>query len=327
MTATPNLFLSFVAGLLSFLSPCILPLLPSYISFIGGMSLPDLREKRNIQFSLITKTLLFVAGFSIVFVSLGIIFAGSGFLLGEVSQIINAIAGGIVILLGLNLIFDFWKFLNLEKKIHLKQKPRGYVGSLFIGMAFGAGWSPCVGPILAAILFLAGNSANIGTGVLYLSAYSIGLGLPFILVSIFFSPLTERLKAVRKHMRAIQVISGVFLILIGILIISGQLQQINTAFASLGRNLSTWSAEKPLLSRLVFSLSLFFIALIPYMRPITILIKNTGGSSSDAETKPALFRPLRVTFSTIFLVFGILEAIGLIDIATAMGDWFTYQGI
>jgi cytochrome c-type biogenesis protein len=126
MAGDLNVFLAVAAGVLSFLSPCVLPLIPSYISFIGGVSLQDLQGSEPKRGPVVVRTLSFVLGFSIVFIVLGIVFSGSGFLLGGATRLINYIAGGVVIVLGLNVIFDFWKFLNFERRLHVTSAPRVY---------------------------------------------------------------------------------------------------------------------------------------------------------------------------------------------------------
>jgi cytochrome c-type biogenesis protein len=342
MSSTPDIFISFAAGVLSFLSPCILPLIPSYISYIGGVSLKDLHAERPPRFLILGKTLLFILGFSIVFVALGVLFSGTGFFLSGVSRTINIIAGIIVILLGLNIIFDFWKLLNIEKKFHLNRQPKGLIGSVLIGMAFGAGWSPCIGPILAAILFLAGNSAQIGTGMLYLSIYSLGLGLPFILTALFFIPLTERLNKLKKHMKSIRIISGIFLVIIGLLIMFGRLQSISAAFVQLGRNISQWESAHPASARIVIGSVYLFIAFLFFVPAILRKVKTASASqhkpgSDDRPKDPAepvpaqnggnVFTPGKTIFAGLFTILAILQYAGLINTAAFLFNWFTYQGL
>ncbi len=163
-----NFFVAFAAGVLSFLSPCVLPLIPSYLSLVGGVSVHELDGKRRQRSKVFIRTVLFVLGFSTVFILLGVLFSGTGGFLTGATQIVNIVAGSLIILLGLNFVFNFWKFLNFEKKLHMRSSPTGSVGALLLGMAFGAGWTPCVGPILASILCLAGSSRQIlqGTALL-----------------------------------------------------------------------------------------------------------------------------------------------------------------
>ncbi len=342
MSSAPNIFISFAAGVLSFLSPCILPLIPSYISYIGGVSLKDLHAEHPPRFVILRKTLLFILGFSIVFVALGVLFSGTGFFLSGVSRTINIAAGIIVILLGLNIIFDFWKLLNIEKKLHLKKQPKGFIGSVLIGMAFGAGWSPCIGPILAAILFLAGNSAQIGSGILYLSIYSLGLGLPFVLTAVFFIPLTERLNKLKKHMKTIRVISGVFLVVIGLLIMLGRLQQISAAFVQLGRNISLWESANPAAARIVMGSVYLIIAFLIFLPSVLRKAKSSPAHDGSTESEkqhtgtskigtavrgPKLFTPVKTVFAGAFTVLAALQYAGIINTAAFLFNWFTYQGL
>ncbi|GHV64291.1 hypothetical protein AGMMS49587_16380 [Spirochaetia bacterium] len=171
-TGQLSIFLAFAAGLLSFLSPCVLPIIPSYLCIIGG-----------VRSHLVAGTVSFILGFSAVFIVLSILLSTTLFLLGGISRYITIAAGIIVIILGLNVIFDFLSFLNYEKRFHLNKRPRGIAGTFLAGAAFGAGWTPCVGPILGSILLLAGQSGKTATAALYLAVYSAGLGLPFLLAA------------------------------------------------------------------------------------------------------------------------------------------------
>jgi cytochrome c-type biogenesis protein len=147
-----SIFLAFAAGLLSFLSPCVLPLIPSYLSILGGMSAGGSKEDRP---HLIAGTVSFILGFSTVFVLLSLLSSIFFFFIGGISHYINIAAGIIVIILGLNVIFDFLSFLNYEKRYHSEKRPRGIIGTFLAGLAFGAGWTPCIGPILTGILLMA----------------------------------------------------------------------------------------------------------------------------------------------------------------------------
>ncbi|AEF82496.1 cytochrome c biogenesis CcdA family protein [Leadbettera azotonutricia] len=229
MSDTLSIFLAFAAGLLSFLSPCVLPLIPSYLSILGGMSAGDSRGPH-----LIVGTVSFILGFSAVFVLLSILSSLFFFFIGGISQYINIVAGIIVIVLGLNVIFDFLSFLNYEKRYHSEKRPRGIIGTFLAGLAFGAGWTPCIGPILASILLLAGQQGKAGVAVLYLVVYSAGLGLPFLGVAIFFDRFLARKAWLTSRLPLIRKISGVMLILIGILILSGKFTILNRLIPSGG---------------------------------------------------------------------------------------------
>ena len=257
MTDGLNIGIAFLAGVLSFLSPCVLPLIPSYIAIMGGTTLQDLNEPSRKRFSAFKNTIFFIIGFSIVFVALGVLFTATFDLLsgvGQVINIINIVAGTLVILLGLHFIFDFWKILDLEKRYHLKAKPAGFVGSFLFGLAFGAGWSPCVGPILGSILLMAGTTGKLVQGIFLLVVFSAGLGLPFLLTGLFFSFALKLFNKLKPHLNTIQKISGVFLIIIGILILLGRLQKLNIWLAILSQSLYSWDQANPSLSRLVFGI-------------------------------------------------------------------------
>ncbi len=160
---------AFAAGLLSFLSPCIIPLIPSYLTFIGGTTFQELSTGRYGRTRVIARTLLFVLGFTLVFTALGIAMSGIGSFFGRTSRIVSYAAGAVIVLFGLNIIFDFWKLLDTERRLHLERRPAGWFGSILVGMAFAAGWTPCVGPILASILFVAGTSGDVARGAFLLA--------------------------------------------------------------------------------------------------------------------------------------------------------------
>jgi cytochrome c-type biogenesis protein len=318
MAGDLNVFLAVAAGVLSFLSPCVLPLIPSYISFIGGVSLQDLQGSEPKRGPVVVRTLSFVLGFSIVFIVLGIVFSGSGFLLGGATRLINYIAGGVVIVLGLNVIFDFWKFLNFERRLHVTSAPRGYIGSGLVGMAFGAGWTPCIGPILAGILFLAGQSGEIARGALLLGAFSIGLGLPFILASIFFPAFLRWLQRVKRHLDTIRVASGVFLIGIGILIAMGRLQTLNATVISAGSSLGAWAEANPVDARVVLGSAALGVAALPVVWGIVRRLRREGA--------PLLGRAGTV-FAALFALIAGLQFAGVVEIAEVLEQWLTFQGI
>lgn len=245
MGQLPGVALSFAAGLLSFLSPCVLPLIPVFLSFIMGESILEKTSREKMRYKLLGRTLLFVAGFSFVFVLLALVFGGGMRFLGSsASLIISRISGVLVLLLGINLLFNLLPFLAQEFRIDTKGKidRLGWLRAPLFGMAFAAGWTPCIGPILSTILLYAGNSGNAAHAAILLSAYSFGLGLPFILTGIFFDRATPILSWFKRHMTAVRVISGLLLIGFGLAIITGGISGITTAFMRLGYAVET-SAE------------------------------------------------------------------------------------
>jgi cytochrome c-type biogenesis protein len=186
----------------------------------------------------IARTLSFICGFSVVFIILSVIFSSTFILMNGIFGYINLISGIIVIILGLNIIFDFLSLLNYEKRFHIKNKPKGIVGAFLAGGAFGAGWTPCVGPVLTGILFLATKTNSIPLAVIYLVFYSAGLGLPFLLASIFLNTFIKISAKLRAYIPLIQRISGVLMIVIGILIIRGDYKAISNLTAKWQAKLS-----------------------------------------------------------------------------------------
>ena len=224
---------AFIAGILSFLSPCVLPLVPGYISFMSGVSIEDLRhgDRREILTKTVFTSLAFILGFSLIFVLLGATATTIGkFLLSKI-VLISKIAGIIVIILGLHFLGLFKKtlqFLNYEKRFHVQNIKPGIVSAFVVGLAFAFGWTPCIGPILGPILFLAGGQDTVWNGIFLLSVYSLGLGIPFLLTAIATHSLLNVFDKVKRHFQVLEIISGVFLIFIGILMVTGQLSILAT---------------------------------------------------------------------------------------------------
>jgi cytochrome c-type biogenesis protein len=315
MSANINVAIAFAAGILSFLSPCVLPLIPSYLSLIGGVSVQELGEHRRSKVFL--RTLLFVVGFSVIFIALGVLFSGTGGFFTGATQIVNIVAGTLVIILGLNFIFNFWRFLNFEKRMHMRSSPTGWLGALLLGMAFGAGWTPCVGPILASILFLAGSNAQILQGTLLLAVYSLGLGLPFLLAGLFFSQFLGARERMKRHFDTLRIVSGAFLVFIGLLIALGRLQRFNIFLFRLAGWLENWNAAYPWQVRLSFTL----LFLIP-----AILLGLSYLKQIRSE-KRLLLLPGRGAFLLLFLALAAVTASGVLDPTGFFTFWFTYQGI
>lgn len=220
-TETVTFPAAFAAGLLSFLSPCVLPLIPAYFSFITGLSLDELTaDKRETRQKVFLSTLAYVAGFSTVFILFGASASFLGNLVAEYAFLIRYAGGGVVLLFGLHLLGIInIKGLSFEKRIHLSEKPLHLFGTFVIGMAFGAGWSPCIGPLLGTILIVAGNQDTVLKGVWLLAVYSAGLAIPFLLISLFITSLMEFMKKARRLIGFINKVSGGLLILIGLLLI------------------------------------------------------------------------------------------------------------
>ena len=220
-TETVTFPAAFAAGLLSFLSPCVLPLIPAYFSFITGLSLDELTaDNRKIRKKVILSTLAYVAGFSTVFILFGASASYLGGLTAQYSWVIRYLGGATVIVFGLHLVGIInIKAFQFEKRLHLKEKPLHLAGTFVIGMAFGAGWSPCIGPMLGSILIVAGNQDTIFKGIWLLAVYSSGMALPFILISIFINSMLPLMKRAMRVIGIINKCAGALLILIGLLLI------------------------------------------------------------------------------------------------------------
>ena len=214
---------AFLAGVLSFFSPCILPLIPGYFTFITGYSLEELTEARQsgIRRKVILSTGAYVLGFTFVFVLLG----ASASLLGNLAYVyrdwIRVVGGVIIILLGIHLTgLIRFRGLDLEKRLHLNKKPMHFLGTFLIGMAFAAGWSPCIGPLLGSILIIAGSQETAWQGMALLAVYSIGLGLCFVAISVFINFILIFLQKATKVLKYVNIIAGSVLIIIGLSLVA-----------------------------------------------------------------------------------------------------------
>jgi cytochrome c-type biogenesis protein len=225
----PNVTLlaAFAAGFLSFVSPCVLPLIPGYISFVSGISVDEMRgdtAPATSRLQVFLTSLAFVIGFSIVFVALGASATAIGKFMFAKLPLLSKIAGAILIVFGLHTMGVFrLAFLETEKRVHSQRKPAGPLGAMLVGVAFAFGWTPCIGPILGGILAIAGSKSTVTEGVTLLAVYSLGLGIPFLLTSLAINQFFTAAKRIRKHYHAVEVASGALLIAIGLLIVTGQL--------------------------------------------------------------------------------------------------------
>ena len=223
-TASLGITISFTAGLLSFLSPCVLPLIPSYVSFITGLSLDDVQRSRRVT---LAHSLLFVSGFTVIFLALGASATVLGRLLIVHREWVQRFGGTLVILLGIYLLGAFnIGALARERRYHFADKPLGYLGTLFVGMAFAAGWTPCVGPILGAVLTFTASSADLQRGLVLLFAYSLGLALPFLLASLMIDRFMTLFQRYRGALAWMSRLSGALLIVVGVMMITGSLTMI-----------------------------------------------------------------------------------------------------
>jgi cytochrome c-type biogenesis protein len=224
--------IAFSAGLLSFASPCVLPLVPSYITYITGVSfkrLTDAEAESKLRWATISHSLCFIVGFSLVFVLMGASATYLGQLLVQYQYWIMKGGGGLIILLGIHFTGIIkLPFLQMEKRFEMRKKPLGYAGSFVVGVVFAAGWTPCIGPILSTILIYASTSKNVVTGILLLTYYSVGLGIPFFLSSLAFNSFLSAFDKIKRYLRVINIVSGLFLIGIGILFLTDTFKEINS---------------------------------------------------------------------------------------------------
>jgi cytochrome c-type biogenesis protein len=221
-----TLIAAFGAGFLSFISPCVLPLIPGYLSFVSGVSLEEMRDESAVaaRRQVVITSLAFVLGFSLVFIALGASASAVGKFLFRNSNILGKIAGVLVIIFGLHTMGVFRiPFLETEKRLQAGAKPKSLFGAMMVGMAFGFGWTPCIGPILSGILVLAGSQDTIWEGVVMLAVYSMGLGIPFLLTSLAINKFFAASGRIRRHYHAIEVTSGALLVGIGVLLFTDQM--------------------------------------------------------------------------------------------------------
>lgn len=233
--------LSFLAGVASFLSPCVLPLVPSYLTFITGMSFEELTSKedrRRVLFLTLSNALAFTVGFSAVFMALGATSSYAGQFLFRYQDWLRIGGGVLVIIFGL-FIAGFLKmdFLMRERKLHLRGKPAGYAGTLLIGMTFAAGWTPCIGPLLGSILAVAATRGSAAEGFKLLSVYSAGLALPFLLSALAINTLLSYTKAIARYMRVVMLVSGIILIAFGVLLVLDKVRALSGLLPNFGISL------------------------------------------------------------------------------------------
>lgn len=225
-TSNITLPLALLAGLLSFLSPCVLPLVPAYLGYLSSTTVSQTGEAQSTRFATFLHTLFFVLGFSVIFV---VVWGGAATLIGQLLNqhiyTLQKIGGIVVIVFGLHTVGVVKiPLLYFEARAEMKARPElGYLSSFLIGLVFAAGWTPCIGTVLSAILLLAADAGTAGQGLLLLAVYSLGLGLPFLLVGGAFETISPWLRRLNRHVRVVSVVSGVFLIAVGVAIYAGWL--------------------------------------------------------------------------------------------------------
>jgi cytochrome c-type biogenesis protein len=226
-----NVFVAFAAGILSFLSPCVLPLIPSYLSFISGVSLEEIRGAENagaVRRRVVLNSVAFIFGFSLVFVSLGASASYLSSLFFGYRNVIRITGGAFILLVGIYLI-GLFKIPAFDRylQFNLKDKPAGYLGSVLVGITFAVAWTPCVGPILGAILAIAGTSADVGRGILLLAMYAGGLALPFFLSAMAINSFFQFSQAFRRYIQAFHVLGGILLVVVGLLLVTDYMTYLN----------------------------------------------------------------------------------------------------
>jgi cytochrome c-type biogenesis protein len=215
-----GVFVAFAAGLLSFLSPCVLPLVPSYLGFLTGLTLPEAQARRRVT---VVHALLFVAGFSLVFILLGATATALGRTLNYYQVWVQRVGGALIVVFGLACLGVLpGGFFTRERRLHLEHKPVGYLGSALVGMAFAAGWTPCIGPVLGGILSLAATTVDVQRGVLLLAVYSAGLALPFLLAALAIEWFLQWFQRFRPLLPWVMRLSGGLLVLVGFLLLTGE---------------------------------------------------------------------------------------------------------
>ncbi len=237
-TGQMSYMIAFSAGFLSFVSPCVLPVVPSYLSYITGLSLEELTSetgRARAREIAMKNSILFILGFSTIFIFFGAsaTFLGQFFLSNQ--NIIRKIGGAFIVFFGLYIMGVFkFSFLARDKRFHFQNKPAGFLGSYLVGVAFGAGWTPCVGPILGSILLYASTSGSVLTGVQLLSVYSLGLGLPLFLASLGVQSFLMYSKKTSKYLGWISAGSGAFLVAVGVMIFSNSLTRFTSFLTQIG---------------------------------------------------------------------------------------------
>ncbi|GAM07859.1 cytochrome c-type biogenesis protein CcdA [Geobacter sp. OR-1] len=218
---------AFIAGLLSFLSPCVLPLIPSYITYITGLSFSDLQDEhpsQKVRYQTVIHSLLFIGGFTLIFVLLGASATFLGGYLQSKIDLLRKIGGVLIVLFGIHItgLVPIGILLG-EKKINIQRKPAGYFGSFLVGIAFAAGWTPCIGPILASILMVAAAEDTVYKGVALLMTYSMGLAVPFFFSSLALHRFILIFNRFKKNIRIFEIVTGLFLIVLGIMLFTDYL--------------------------------------------------------------------------------------------------------
>ncbi|TXT43324.1 MAG: cytochrome c-type bioproteinis protein [Spirochaetes bacterium] len=325
---SPGILAATLAGLLSFLSPCVLPLVPAYLSYITGSTAAQISARIE-KGKILSRSLAFSLGFTLAFTLMGIIFSGGAMFVGKSrsAQYIGIAGGVVVILLGLNMIFDFLKFLDADARLMGKftgKTGKGFLGSIALGFAFAAGWSPCIGPILASILLLASREGNAAKAALLLFAYSLGFAIPFIASGLFFDRLRPLMKYLAKHGKTVRIFSGLVLVAFGAAMAAGSLGFLSAIAAQAGYSMEDFAAEKPGLVRGIGALAWTGIALAAGY-PLLRRKQKIPQVQAHPQTRPRSWRRKALVLAAVGI--GALEAAGMVSIVRILAAWLTFAGI
>jgi len=327
----PSIVAAFVAGFVSFISPCVLPLLPAYLSFLSGLTVHELSAQKK-KTKLLGISLMFAAGFTLVFTLMGIVFAGGMSFVGRnESKILSIAAGVVIIFLGLNVLFDFIRVLGTDSRLIQRYagKERGQVNAFLMGLAFAAGWSPCIGPILASILMMAARNANIAYAALLLVAYSVGFGIPFIASALFFEKLSPLLRFFKQHGNGVRIFSGILLIGFGVAMVLGSVSRISASAAKLGIMLINITTSSPSFSKIIGIGIWLLLALVP-LRALLRMHKTAREQALQQDKEPRKRRSNLIAaslFLGFFVVLACLELGEKIKVLEILGKWLTFSGI
>jgi cytochrome c-type biogenesis protein len=332
-----SILAAFAAGILSFLSPCVFPLFGSYLAFISGSAAPQTGADSKRHFfskqslHIVVCTLFFIGGFTVIFSILSIVLYGFFLVMSGIGVILNIIAGAIVIILGLNILFGFIPFLKYDDSgdgcemcalentvlaarkgsvLHSSHKPQGFAGAFLAGVAFGAGWTPCVGAFLGSILLMASQSSTLSRAAMCLVAYSAGLGVPFLVVSFFWAYLLEKIHGYTRFLPLLKRASGIFLILAGLLMAAGRFSAFNRALAQAAYALYTWSQSGSPAVRILPAVLFGLCALVPLAVRLYQRKRKTA---------------LCWAAALVFLALAATSAAGLFNPAAFVSHWLTFS--
>ncbi len=268
---------------------------------------------------------MFVLGFALVFVSLGLLFGGGGLLFARWRSIIDRVAGALVILFGLNTMFDWANALNRELRFHPRARPRSGIGAMLVGAAFGAGWTPCVGPALASILFMAGAGGDPTRGAALLAVYAAGLGLPFLVAGAFVSSLSNQIQAIRVHARAIRVASGALMTLMGLLIELGSLSSVNASMFGIAAKFQNWGADHAVAQRAIFGA--IFLALAAFGSILGLRYARRSMNQNTIARRRLIASLAFAAFTIVMLSLAALVFAGVARPNEILAGWLRFQGI